>query len=53
MIDLTECEIYNYEYAKYCHILKKCLVKQKSIEKYVIMITTQVNLGVPHIQYVI
>ena len=31
--------------------VKKCLVMQKSRKKYVIMIITQVNLGVPHIQY--
>ena len=50
MIDLTEREIYEYENAKYCHICKKVLVRLKNIEKYVIMIVTQVNLEVPQIQ---
>ena len=33
MIDLTECEIYNYEYAKYCHICKKAFGKAKKHRK--------------------
>ena len=54
MIDLIECGIYKYENAKYCHkFVRKCLVRLKRLEKYVIMIITQVNLGVPHIQYAI
>ena len=46
MTDLTEYEKYKYDNAKYCHICKKVFGEAKSIEKYVIMIITQVNLGV-------
>ena len=53
MIDLKERQIHKYENAKYCHTCKKVFGDEKSIKKYVIMIITQVNLGVPHIQYAI
>ena len=33
MIDLTECEIYKYENAKYCHICKKVFGKAKKHKK--------------------
>ena len=33
MIDLTECEIYKYENAKYCHICKKVFGKAKKHRK--------------------
>ena len=33
MIALTECEIYNYENAKYCHICKKVFGKAKKHRK--------------------
>ena len=53
MIDLTKCENYKYNKQNVAIFVKKCLVRLKSIKKYAIMITTQVNLEVPHIQYAI
>ena len=33
MINLTECEIYKYENAKYCHICKKVFGEAKKHRK--------------------
>ena len=52
--NLTKSQYNTYETADYCHICKKVYDEsKKTLVRYTIFIIVQVNIGVPHIQYVV